>query len=179
MTTLATAGYGDYSPKNNPEYVLCALIFLGGVVSFSIVMGIFTEMIMEFKTVTAENEDPSGLNQFVGLLQRFNKGRPIPPHIVNDLEQYFAYFWQRDLNFATKSEDDQRYLSELPKEIVVEVRTLINLNLNRSTKVSYSRPSSTGSASTSASPRKIIQYNQSEARLASSSTLGRTASTRT
>ena len=68
MTTLATAGYGDYSPKNNPEWLLCALIFLAGVISFSIVMGIFTEMIMEFKTVTAENEDHSGLNRFVGLL---------------------------------------------------------------------------------------------------------------
>ncbi len=68
MTTLSTAGYGDYTPKNNPEYLLCSLVFLAGVISFSIVMGIFTEMIIEFKTVTAENEDHSGLNRFVGLL---------------------------------------------------------------------------------------------------------------
>jgi hypothetical protein len=37
------------------------------------------------------------------------------------IEEYFEYFWERDLNFAMKSEDDQRFISELPKEIRINV----------------------------------------------------------
>ena len=35
-------------------------------------MGNFIEMIMEFKKVTAENEDNLGLTKFLGLLKRYN-----------------------------------------------------------------------------------------------------------
>jgi hypothetical protein len=78
MTTLATVGYGDIRPVSNTERLVTALIFLVGTVAFSFIMGNFIDMLVEFRTVTAENEDYNGLAKFFSLLSRFNSGRPLP-----------------------------------------------------------------------------------------------------
>lgn len=57
FTTLATVGYGDFHPISNPELIVGSLFILFGVTVFSFIMGNFIEMLMEFKKVTAENED--------------------------------------------------------------------------------------------------------------------------
>ena len=122
MTTLTTVGYGDYHPINSTEMAICAFMFLVGVIAFSFVMGNFTDMLMEFKRITAENEDHAGLSRFFGLLKRFNKGHPLSKEMTLEIEDYFEYYWAKDKNYAMKSELDQRFISELPKEIVVDVR---------------------------------------------------------
>ncbi len=97
-------------------------------------MGNFIEMLMEFKNVTAENEDHAGLSKFFGLLSRFNRGRPLHSDFALRIEQYFEYYWAKDLNYAVKSEDGERFLSELPKEIRINVRMsfiLSHLDLQR------------------------------------------------
>jgi hypothetical protein len=78
-------------------------------------------MLMEFKRVTAENEYYGDLSKFLGLLVRFNKGHPIPTEMKQQIEEYFDYYWEKDLNFAMKTELDHRFISELPKEITVNV----------------------------------------------------------
>jgi hypothetical protein len=62
MTTLASVGYGDLHPISNSERLITAAIFLVGVAAFSFIMGNFIDMLMEFRTVTAENEDHIGLS---------------------------------------------------------------------------------------------------------------------
>ena len=106
MTTLASVGYGELHPISNSERIITALIFLIGVAAFSFIMGNFIDMLMEFKTVTAENEDHSGLSKFFSLLARFNSGHPLPKAMRRRIEEYFEYFWARDLNYAMKSEED-------------------------------------------------------------------------
>jgi potassium voltage-gated channel Eag-related subfamily H protein 8 len=120
-TTLASVGYGDIRPISNSEFLVTALIFLMGVASFSFIMGNFIEMLMEFRNVTAENEDHAGLTKFFGLLSRFNKGHPLQKDMTRKIEEYFDNYWSKDLNFAMKSEQDKRFLSELPKEIRVAI----------------------------------------------------------
>lgn len=48
LTTLSTVGYGDLSPKSNPERLLGMLILLGGVAFFSYIMGSFIDIISTF-----------------------------------------------------------------------------------------------------------------------------------
>jgi hypothetical protein len=115
FTTLATVGYGDYHPINKYERLLCSFILLFGVAVFSIIMGNFIEILMSFKTVTAENEESENLTKWLGLLARFNKGRPLPKEMTKRIENYFDYYWANDKNYAIKSEDDLRFLQELPK----------------------------------------------------------------
>jgi hypothetical protein len=106
MTTLSSVGYGDMRPISNSERLITAGIFLVGVASFSFIMGNFIDMLMEFKTVTAENEDHIGLSRFFSLLARFNSGHPLPKDMMRKIEKYFEYYWARDLNYAMKSESD-------------------------------------------------------------------------
>jgi hypothetical protein len=106
MTTLSSVGFGDMRPISNSERLITAGIFLVGVASFSFIMGNFIDMLMEFKTVTAENEDHIGLSRFFSLLARFNSGHPVPKDMMRKIEKYFEYYWARDLNYAMKSESD-------------------------------------------------------------------------
>jgi len=57
LTTLATVGYGDFHPKSNAERLVGGAFILFGVTVFSFIMGNFIEMLVEFRAVTAENED--------------------------------------------------------------------------------------------------------------------------
>ena len=107
---MASVGYGDYLPKNNSEYLVCALIFLIGVASFSFIMGNFIDMLLEFKIVTADNEDNANLSKWFGLLARFNKGRPLPKDMTFKIEEYFDHYWANDKNYAVKSPEDKRFL---------------------------------------------------------------------
>jgi Ion channel len=126
FTTLATVGYGDMKPISNTERLIGSFILLFGVAVFSFIMGNFIEMLMEFKIVTADNEDNANLTRWFGLLSRFNKGRPLPKEMTFKIEEYFNYYWANDKNYAVKSEEDKRFLSELPKSIRVDVSTLLN-----------------------------------------------------
>lgn len=115
FTTLATVGYGDYHAVNDIERVICSIILLFGVAVFSFIMGNFIEILMSFKIVTAENEESENLTKWLGLLARFNKGRPLPKEMTRKIENYFDYYWAKDRNYAIKSEDDLRFMQELPK----------------------------------------------------------------
>lgn len=106
FTTLATVGYGDYHPVSNTELIIGSFIILFGVAVFSFIMGNFIEMLMEFKVVTAENEDSANLTRWFGMLARFNKGRPLPKEMTLKIEEYFTYYWSNDKNYAVKSEND-------------------------------------------------------------------------
>lgn len=121
FTTLTTVGYGDFHPVSNTEILVWSFVLLFGVTVFSFIMGNFIEMLMNFKIVTAENEDHANLSKWFGLLARFNKGRPLPREMSTKIEAYFDYFWADDRNYAIKSEDDKRFMAELPKNIKVNV----------------------------------------------------------
>lgn len=115
FTTLATVGYGDYHPINEVERLIWSFVLLFGVAVFSFIMGNFIEILMSFKIVTAENEESENLTKWLGLLARFNKGRPLPKEMTRKIENYFDYYWAKDRNYAIKSEEDLRFMQELPK----------------------------------------------------------------
>jgi hypothetical protein len=46
---------------------------------------------------------------------------------MRKIEGYFDYYWRKDLNYAMKSEMDQRFISELPKEIRINVTATLLL----------------------------------------------------
>jgi len=123
-------------------------VFLFGIAIFSVIMGNFIEMLMEFKVVTAENEDNTNLSKWFGLLARFNKGRPLTRELASKIENYFDYYWAQDRNYGMKGETDQRFLSELPKNIRINVKFSLAY-LYRSIRNSCLRTSCTSSAHTS------------------------------
>ncbi len=93
FTTLATVGYGDIRPQSNIERIIGSFVILFGIAIFSLIMGNFIDMLMEFKVVTADNEDNTNLSKWFGLLARFNKGRPLNKDLSVKIENYFDYYW--------------------------------------------------------------------------------------
>jgi len=45
LTTLSTIGFGDFNPKSNVERFIIAFVLLFGVMVFSLIMGIFMEIV--------------------------------------------------------------------------------------------------------------------------------------
>ena len=121
FTTLSTVGFGDYHPKSEIERVINTFILLVGVTAFSYIMGQFIEILIDLRTVTASNENSQQLAEWFGMLAHFNKNRPLPKQMIAELETYFEYFWQNDRNYAIKSEEDQRFMDELPNNIQTDI----------------------------------------------------------
>lgn len=117
FTTLSTQGYGDFVAVSNGERVVMCFILLFGVGLFSFVLQNFIDMLMSFRVMTSDNEEQEKLAKWLGLLARFNKGRPLPKDLVKKIEEYFEYYWSKDKNYALKYDEDRLFLKELPKNI--------------------------------------------------------------
>lgn len=77
FTTLSTVGFGDYHPRSNAERGLCAFLLLFGVTIFSYIMGNYIGIVNSIKNLNADNDDGENLSRWLGLIKRFNNGRPI------------------------------------------------------------------------------------------------------
>jgi amino acid permease len=54
FTSLSTVGFGDYEPVSDAERLVGAFVLLFGVAIFSYIMGIFIEILDQFRNM---NED--------------------------------------------------------------------------------------------------------------------------
>lgn len=72
FTTLSTVGFGDYYPVSNTERILGALMLFFGVMTFSYFMGLLMDHVSIVKTILWDQEDSQALNEFFGVLRRFN-----------------------------------------------------------------------------------------------------------
>jgi hypothetical protein len=86
FTTLSTVGFGDYHPKSDVERLVASFILVIGVAVFSFIMGNFIEILLNYKAVTAENGNQDDLTKWLGLLARFNKGRPLNKELTLKIE---------------------------------------------------------------------------------------------
>lgn len=67
--------------------------------------------------MTADNEDSEALSKWLGMLAHFNKNQPLSKEMIKRFEEYFEYYWAHDKNYAIQSEEDMRFMKELPKHI--------------------------------------------------------------
>ena len=86
FTTLSTVGFGDYNPKSELERTITAFILLIGVACFSYIMTQFIEILMNYQSVTADNEDSENLSKWFGLLAHFNSNMPLDQAMTSKIE---------------------------------------------------------------------------------------------
>jgi hypothetical protein len=171
FTTLSTVGYGDFHAMNDFERLVVSFILLFGVALFSFTMGNFISILSSLQVVTAENENSEELTKWLSLLARFNKGKPLSKIMTRKIEGYFDYYWKKDKNYAVKSEEDERFLSELPKQIKINVMRSDEYNdFHRSTRTFCSMISSISLNRISRSPRlrKTLERHISHGRMITS-----------
>jgi hypothetical protein len=117
FTSLSTVGFGDYYPISNAERVLCTIILLFGVAIFSYIMGIFIDMLDNFKKINADLDDGDELSRFFGLLSKFNNGKMFNEQFKLKVEEFFDHKWNYDKNQAIDDEDEREMLAQLPNEV--------------------------------------------------------------
>ena len=119
FTSLSTVGFGDLTPRSDPERILCAIILLFGVAIFSYMMGIFIDILDEFKSMNQSLAGDAGeqLTLFINLIQKMNNGKRMNEKFKNDIDEYFEYKWDMDRNMCVAVESDRFYLAQLPSEV--------------------------------------------------------------
>ena len=80
FTTLSTVGFGDFHPGTSGERLFMVFIMVGGIMCFSYIMGLFTEILNVFFEIDSEIEDHEQLDKFWGVLEFFNS-KPIKESI--------------------------------------------------------------------------------------------------
>lgn len=106
FTTLSTIGFGDLHPRNSPERILCAFMMLFGVMSFSLVMGTFVEILTKFKNSVQDIGDAENLEIFLSLIKKLNGGKDVEIDFRKRIENFFDYKWQHDKNQAIDDPDE-------------------------------------------------------------------------
>ena len=93
-----------------------------GVAVFSLVMGEFIEILMNYKNRFVIGA-PRDLSKWIALLSRFNNGNPIDKDLISKIEDFFEYSWQYNRLNAVKTETDLRFMDELPLSVQSQIIT--------------------------------------------------------
>ena len=80
FTSLTTVGFGDYSPRSNPERCFIVIVLLFGVSIFSLIMGIFIDILNDFLSLKRSDfDDSENLNKFFEVFKRYNGDKHLKP----------------------------------------------------------------------------------------------------
>ena len=78
-------------------------------------MGNFIDILWNYKRLDMSSQDAKDLSKWLALVSRFNNGRPLKKTLIQKIEDHFEYYWNNDKLAAFKTQEDIRFLDELPK----------------------------------------------------------------
>jgi hypothetical protein len=84
-----------------------------GVTVFSLIMNKFIQILNDYKEMT-DNRDDRNLSKWIILMSKFNEGKPLPRDLVDGIENFFNFYWENNPLMAFKSEEDLKFISQLP-----------------------------------------------------------------
>lgn len=107
FTSMTTVGFGDYVPRSEYERIFIAFMLPFGVATFSIIMGIFINILNEFKQINSPDfDDDENLLRFISAFRRYNNDKDLDERISQNIENFFSYKWSWDRNNCLKSKED-------------------------------------------------------------------------
>jgi hypothetical protein len=109
VTTIVTVGYGDITPKNSGERVVCILLMIIGVISFSIGTGVLSSIIANYDTALAKLEEK------MSTLQEMKSEYKLDSELYKKLSNTLKY------SHTKKSRDFYIFMEELPYKLKVEL----------------------------------------------------------
>lgn len=122
FTTMSTVGFGDFSPRSNLERMVGSFLLLLGVAIFSFILGVFLDLINQFKELNKGIADETGLLTFIDCLEKFNKNVPLDDDFMYTIHRHFNLKWKNDKNQGF-GESDYKIFSELPQSVILRVMT--------------------------------------------------------
>lgn len=89
-------GYGDYYPVSDMERMLAVFLMLCGVAFFSYIMGSFIEIIANYRKKLGDIDYMGDLHSWLGVLTRYNNGKPLSKSLSTQIEKHFQHYWAND-----------------------------------------------------------------------------------
>lgn len=120
MTTVTTVGYGDITPVSNLARIYTMFTMLAGVGFYGVVIGHFSNLMM------ARDKYQEQKKEKMYNLRNFMKHYNIPRNLQKDVFSFYQHILQKQL-----SEDDERFISELPKALQSEINLYRKIKLIR------------------------------------------------
>lgn len=126
VTTVATVGYGDYSPAkdSNSQIVYGIIVEILGVSMYGYIVGNVSGLIANMDAARAAfNKRTEEVNDFMRI-------KRIPPALQNRVRDYYNYLWETRHNV-----EEGHVLAGLPHSLSVDL--LIHLNQDILRKVDF------------------------------------------
>lgn len=98
------------------EKIVGSGILLTGVVVFGIIMNKLIEILLNFQQIDNRG-DHANLTKWIAMLSKYNGGQPMDKDVISKIEDFFQYFWTNSKMLAFQSEQDKRFISELPEAV--------------------------------------------------------------
>lgn len=102
LTTLSTIGFGDFLPKSVKEKITVSFIMIVGVTVFSLIMNKLIQILNDYKEMT-DNRDDRNLSKWIMLMSKFNQGKPLSRELINNIEDFFNFYWEKNPLMAFKT----------------------------------------------------------------------------
>ena len=109
VTTIVTVGYGDIGPVNVSEKIMCILLMIIGVISFSLGTGALSSIISSYDSTLAK------LQEKMASLHNIRVEYNLEPELVKKLTKTVRF------NHSKKSRDFYLFMEELPYKLKVEL----------------------------------------------------------
>ena len=102
QTTLATVGYGDFTPQTNSEKVFDIFVMITGIASFSYILNKFQDIIKNNKKRLGYIDYQPDLEEWIIQIGRIAKD-PIKKTTAENIQDYYDYYYDNsrlaDLNY--------------------------------------------------------------------------------
>lgn len=116
ITTIATIGYGDITPKGSQQMLFVILIELLGAAMYGLVIGNIAGLIASIDVAKSQYREK------LDKINSFLKYRNIPEHLMKKINNYYSYLWD-----TRKGYDEIEFLHDLP----VALKESVALHLNK------------------------------------------------
>jgi hypothetical protein len=116
-TTIATIGYGDYTPDHNStvQIVYTIIIQLFGVGMFSYVIANVSSLVANLDVAK------SAYRRHLDEVNAFLHAQRIPSHLQERVRDYYSYLWEQQRGVST-----MQVLQEFPRSLSQEILLYLN-----------------------------------------------------
>ncbi|AEJ18459.1 cyclic nucleotide-binding domain-containing protein [Gracilinema caldarium] len=116
-TTIATIGYGDYTPdhNNNLQIIYTVIIELFGVGMFSYVIANVSSLVANLDVAK------SAYRRHLDEVNAFLHAQRIPLHLQERVRDYYSYLWEQQRGVST-----MQVLQEFPRSLSQEILLYLN-----------------------------------------------------
>ena len=118
ITTVATVGYGDITPKTNGSRVFTMMVMMLGAALYGVIVGQISRIMME------SDRRQASTNEKLESMAAFFKHYDIP----NDLQKNVLKFYNHLLS-SKLNEDEEKILADLPEGLRAEIKIFMNVKL--------------------------------------------------